>query len=219
MAQNTTNLNLVGNVANPATTSQPDTAQPLITSGRQSEMLISSIHGKYYIAAYRKTCFRFNVTAVTLPKVAATLVSVFSLWNPPSSGVVAELISTDMVGISATFVVDAIGWYFSASNLALAGTFTTPSVALTNHFSARIGETPGNQVQPYTAYTHSGTPARVDIAGGYGAATNTTGWNVHKDYDGRVVVPPGTVISLATSTTAWTGSGADLEVVWSEWPA
>ncbi len=217
MAQNTSIINLVGNVANPATTSQPDAATPLLSSGRQSELLVSGLHGKYYIAAYRRTCFRFNVTAVTLPKVASGLVSVFSLWNPPSSGYVAELISTDMVGISGTFVVDAIGWYFSASNLALAGTFTTPSVALTNHFSARIGDTPANNIIPYTAYTHSGTPARVDIAGGYGAATNTTGWNVHKEYDGRVIVPPGTVISLATSTTAWTGSGADLEAVWSEW--
>ncbi len=218
MGQNTSIINLVGNVANPATTSQPDASTPLLSAGRQSELLVSCIHGKYYIAAYRRSCFRFNVTAVTLPKVASGLVSVFSLWNPPSSGYVAELISTDMVGISGTFVVDAIGWYFSASNLALAGTFTTPSVAGTNHFSARIGDTPANSVIPYTAYTHSGTPTRVDIAGGYGSTANATGWNIHKDYDGRVLVPPGTVISLAASTTVWTATAADLEVVWSEWP-
>jgi hypothetical protein len=218
MGQNTNIINLVGNVANPVSTSQPDGSAPLLSSGRQAELLVSEIHGKYYTSAYRKNVFKFNVTAVTVPHIASGMVSVFSLWNPPQSNVIGELISTDIVNMLATTVVDAFGWYFSASNLALAGTFSTPSVANTNHFSGRLGETPGNLVQAFTSYTHSGTPVRVDIIGGHGAATNATALNIHKDYDGRVLIPPGTVISVGTSTTVATTSGLDLEAVWSEWP-
>ncbi len=218
MAQNTAIINLVGSVLNPASTSQPDGSTPLFGCGRQSEMLTSGIHGTYYTAAYRRNVFRFNVTGVTVPKVAGTLVSVFSLWNPPSSGVVGELISVDTATVLATIVVNAYGWYFTSGSAALAGTFTTPSVAGTNHFSARIGETPANQIQPYTAYTHSGTPVRVDIIGGQGAVTNPTSLNPRKDYNGRLVIPPGTVISFAASTAAGDAAGTDIEAVWTEWP-
>jgi|SRR5271166_45046 len=216
MGQNLNIINLVGNVANPASTSQADGTQPMLTAGRQSELLATEIHGKYYTTAYRKNCFKFNKTAVTIPQVGSAMVSVFSLWNPPSSGVLGELISVDVGLVTATTVVDVLGWYFSATNLALAGTFTTPSVAGTNHFSARVGDSPGNLVAPYLAYTHSGTPVRCDVIGSYGATTDVSTQQIRKDYDGKLLLPPGVVISLGMSTA--TGPvGNDPEVCWSEW--
>lgn len=217
MAQNTSIINLVGNVANPVSTSQPDSSSPLLTAGRQGELVATEIHGKFFIAAYRRNVFKFNVTAKTLPVVASGLVSVFTLWNPPSSGVIAEMISLDIGVVVAATIVDTIGWYFSSGTTALAGTFTTPSVANTNHFSARVGDTPGNLVAPYTAYTHSGTPVRCDIVGSFAATTDTTANDIHKDYDGRMLLPPGVAISLAASTAAAGTVGSDPEVIWSEW--
>ena len=218
MAQNTNIINLVGQVGNPASTSQSDGNTPPISAGRQAELLTAEIHGKYYTAAYRKNVFKFNVTAVTVPVVASGLVSVFTLWNPPSSGVVGEIVETMVGQVLATTVVDTIGWYFSSGNLALAGTFTTKSVALTNHFSARVGDTPANTILPYTAYTHSGTPVRCDIIGSFGAVTDAAFTLPVKAHDGKLLIPPGTAMSIAMSTAAGDAAGLDLQVDWAEWP-
>ncbi len=188
------------------------------TQGRQGEYDIALIHGKNYTGALNKNLFSFNVTAVTIPAIAATLVSVFTLWNPPGSGVIGEMVDTEVGQVLATTVVDTVGWYYSAGAAALAGTFTTPSVALTNHFAARIGDTPANQIKPYTAYTHSGTPARVDIIGAFGATTDAGFALPSKSYDGKLALPPGVAISVAMSTAVGTTSGLDLSCRWLEWP-
>lgn len=206
-----------GNVYNPATTKLTDSLQVPPVLGVQGESLNSDLHGKHFVTAYRKNLFSFNVTAVTIPVIANNLVSVFSLWNPPSSGVVAELVDTEIGQVLATTVVDTVAWYFSNGSKALAGTFTTPSVANTNHFSARVGEVPNNNVIPYTAYTHSGTPVRADMITMFGAVTDASMSAPSKFYDGRVLIPPGTVISVAMSTAAGTTSGLDISCRWAEW--
>ena len=202
-----------------AQTNNPVSSNPVPPSlGRQGELWCAEIRGKYATAAINRGLFKFNVTAVTVPVVASGLVSVFSLWNPPSSGVIAELVETTVGQVLATTVVDVCAWYASFGNLALAGTFTTKSVALTNHFSARIGDSPNPNITPYTAYTHSGTPVRVDIIGSFGATTDAGLSLPSKQHDGKLLVPPGTVVSVAMSTAAGTSSGLDLQCDWMEWP-
>lgn len=202
-------------VANPvAPPSQADSSEVYQLGGKQGEGLVSEIHGKNYTANYRGGLFGFNVTAKTVPVIAATLVSVFSLWNPPSSGVNAELVDTEIGQVLATTVVDAIGWYYSSGSLALAGTFSTAGTAL----SGIIGNAAANKVVPYSAYTHSGTPARVDIIGSFGAVTDVGMSLPMKLYDGRLIIPPGTVVSIAMSTAAGTASGLDISARWIEWP-
>ena len=39
-----------------------------------------------------------------------------------------------------------------------------------------------------------------------------------KIYDGRIIIPPGTVISVAMSTAAGQASGLDISARWIEWP-
>lgn len=207
-----------GNVYSPVGVKQPDSAQIPPMLGVQGEALNSDIHGKHFTTAYRKNLFSFNVTAVTVPVIASGLVSVFSLWNPPNSGVVGELVDTEVGQVLATTVVDTMGWYFSNGSKALAGTFTTPSVANTNHFAGRVGDVPNNQILPYTAYTHSGTPVRFDMVTMFGAVTDASMSAPSKFYDGRVLIPPGTVISIAMTTAAGTTSGLDLSARWAEWP-
>ena len=203
------------NLVNPLpSSSQPDGSQVYALAGKQGEALVSEVHGKFYTSNYRGGLFGFNVTAVTIPAIAATLVSVFSLWNPPSSGVNAELVDTEIGQVLATTVVDAVGWYYSSGSQALGGTFTTKGTAL----SGIIGNVAGNKVLPYSAYTHSGTPARVDIIGSFGAVTDAGLALPMKIYDGRIIIPPGTVISVAMSTAAGQASGLDISARWIEWP-
>ncbi len=201
-------------VSNPSNNSSSDGTTVTALAGKAGEQVVTNLRGKYYTSNYRGTVFTFNRTAVTVPVIAATLVSVFSLWNPPGSGKNAELISFDYGIVLATTVVDVVGLYYSSGSLALAGTFTTAGTAL----SGSVGSTAANVVLPYSAYTHSGTPTRHSILGFFGAVTTTNSQPAHLDFDGRVIVPPGTVVSIAMSTAASTTSGVDLGLTWAEVP-
>lgn len=187
--------------------------------GKQGEKLSADLHGKYFNAAMRRNIFKFNRTAVTVPVVAATLVSVFSLYNPPGSGVVAEIVSTEIGQVLATTVVDTLGWYFSSGSNATGATFTTPAVANVDFLSGRVGDVPAAQCVPYRAVTHVGTPVRIDMVAAFGAVTDAVVLpSLAKSHDGALIVPPGVLISLAMSTAAGTASGLDLGLTWAEWP-
>lgn len=205
-----------GFVLNPVQNVQDGSAQVVPILGRSAEMLQSPIHGDMFNVALRGKAFRFAVSAVTVPVVASGLVSVFSLFNPPNSNTIAELIDVTIDQVLATTVVDTFGWYASFGSVAAAATFTTKGVALTNYFSARFGDTPGGAVIPYSAATHSGTPVLQDTIGSHGATSNNIG--IRKQYRGNALILPGTLISLAASTAASTASGLALSCTWAEWP-
>lgn len=192
-------------------------AQSLI--GKQGEALAADLHGQFYNMAVRGKVGKFNRTGITVPVVANNLVSVFGLHNPAGSGVIAEIIQTEVAQVAATTVVDALGWYFSTAALSLLATFTTPSVANTNFFSGRVGDAPGLGCVPYNAVTHSGTPVRVDVVFSFGAVTDAVVFGgVAKNHNGTLLLPPGILMSLAMSTAAGTATGLDLGVAWAEFP-
>jgi hypothetical protein len=196
----------------PASSSNADGQEIFALAGKQGDALVSDLHGKHFTANYRGKLFEASAAAVTVPVVAATLVSVFTLYNPVASGVNMELVEASLANVVATTVVDAAGWYYSTAALTALGTFTTKGTVQ----SLVAGNSPANQGLFYSAYTHSGTPVLVDIIGGYGAATSLVG--VSKFYDGRLIIPPGIAMSLAMSTNAGTTSGITASVIWQESP-
>lgn len=201
-------------VLNPSTTRRADGDQPVMGAGLNGEMLASEIHGKFYTINKRGGLFTANVTAVTVPVVAATMVSVFSLYNPRNSGVDMELVDLDITSVLATLVVNTFGLYYSAGKNADTATFTTKVAP--QH--GRVGENPGNKGEFYSALTHVGTPVRWRILGGHHATTSTAAGGIHVDFDGKAIIPPGVAVSLAASTAAGTTSGLDVGVSWAEWP-
>ena len=205
-----------GRVIAPGTVKKAIGDSPELGMGEQGEQLTSEIHGKFYTINKSGNVFTANVTAVTVPVVAATLVSVFSLYNPRNSGVNLELIDTDITSVLATLVVNTYGWYFSADKNADTATFTTKG---TPNSGLLDGGPAGNKGQFYSALTHVGTPVRWKIIGGDHATTSTAVGGIHRDWDGAAIVKPGTIISIAASTAAATTSGTDLGVTWAEWPA
>lgn len=213
-----------GQVINPSTVNISPAATPTTvpTMGRQGDTVISEYRGKFGVANQNKSLFGFLVTGVTVPVVASGLVSVFTLYNPANSGVLAEITSVDVGTVLATTVVDVLGWYSSSAALTTLGTFTTKGVPLpstsANWFSGRVQDTPTGQVIPYSAYTHSGTPVLSDIVGTWGAVTSTNEGSIHKAYDGELLLPPGIAMSLAMTTAASTSSGLSLGVHWIEVP-
>lgn len=189
---------------------------PLTESGgRGGEVLVNEVHGKYYTAAYYGAMYSFNVTAVTLPVIAATLASKATLYNPPTSAKNLELVDIDIGIVLATTVVDVVGLYWQSTTLASLGTLTTIGVFGTNWFAGSLGGNAG-QGNPYSAFTHSGTPVRVDIVSTFGATSTTADAPVHKDFDGKIIIPIGHVVSVAMSTAAGTASGVDVGMRWME---
>lgn len=205
---------LVGNVVNAFSTSAPDNSDNPLGLGRQTEQLVSEIHGKYYTANYRKVLFGFNVTAVTVPVVASGLVSVFSLYNPAGSPVNLEIVDFDMGLVLATTVVDVLGLYTSSIPLTAKGTFTTAGSPV----SGVVGSGLVGYGVPYSAYTHSGTPTRHSILATFGAVTDAQMGSFNIPIDGKIIIPPGVIVSAAMSTAAGTAAGIDLGVRWLEVP-
>lgn len=202
-------------IASPTQSTQPvgSTLQNDFT-GPNGEKLVSDVHGRFFNVNYRGGLFTFNVAAVTLPVNAGSLASKFGIYNPPSSGKNMELVCMDAASVVATTVVDAIGLYYSSGSTAAAATFTTPGTIL----SSIVGGNAASVVTAYTAVSHSGTPALHSILTTWGATTAATQGTNHYDFDGRIIVPPGTLISLAMTTAASTASGITLGLTWAEFP-
>lgn len=216
MGQNTSVINLVGNVVNPNSINQQVGNQPLFSAGRQGEVLTSEVHGKWYQYAANGALFTANVTAVTIPVIANGLVSVFSLYNPVGSGIIMELVDFDLGSVLATTVVDTVGLYFDAGTRAAAATFTTKGTIQ----SGLIGSGLVGKGQFYSALTHvnSAGTARYRILGSFGATTDAVSSFPHVDFDGKAIIPEGVIVSVAMSTAAGTASGLDVGMSWIEAP-
>lgn len=203
---------------NPFAVSLPPGSAPTNESGdRGGGKYTQDYHGRWYAGSYYNRVFSFNVTAVTLPVIAATLASKASLYNPPQSTVNLELIAIDVGSVVATDVVDVVGIYWQGPTLASLATLTTIGVFGTNWFAGNTGGNAG-QGNPYSALTHSGTPVRIDIVSFFGATTTTAAAADRKEYDGRKLFPPGHVMSVAMSTAASTATGIDIGIEWQEVP-
>jgi hypothetical protein len=209
------------NPQNPLAISLPPGTQPQFHSvGRGGEVFGQEIHGKWYYGSYYNRVYNFLRSAVTVPTIAGStnLVSVFSLYNPPTSTVNLELIDFDMGVTTTTLVVNTLGLYWQGPTLAAQATLTTIGVFGTNWFSGLLGGNAG-QGNPYSALTHVNTNVtnfrRVDILTSFGAVSSTNDLPCHKEFDGRVLIQPGCVITVATSTAA-TNADVDLGLRWLE---
>lgn len=203
---------IFGQVGPPASPSLSDGANQAALQGKNGEIVASELHGKYYTGAYRGKLFSATAPAVTIPVVASGLVSVFTLYNPPASGVNMEIVDTTISQVVAATIVDTVGWYYSTAPATAAGTFTTKGTVQ----SQIVGANPNNAGSFYSAYTHSLTPTLIDVIGDFGATTNATSTLPTKVYDGRLILPPGIAMSVAMSTAAGSTSGLTIQATWAE---
>lgn len=204
-----------GIVNPPSSTSAQDGANPLVLQGKAGELVKTDLHGKWYTAAYRGRVFSGSVAAVTLPTNASNLVSVFSLFNPANSPVNVELISLNWAYVVATTVVNGIGLYYQR----IGGAVTIPTSQTAGTVtSGLVGNTASPQALFLSAATHVGTPTLGTIVGYTGAVTSTAA-NINQYlFDGKFVLPPNTIVSVAMTTAASTASGFTGSLDWAEWP-
>ncbi len=179
----------------------------------EANLLSENLSGRWAERAYRGNVHTFSVAAVTIPVNAGTLASVFGIYNPPGSGKVLEMIDTAIVNVVAATVVQGFGWYSSTVALSALATFTTPGTAR----NARMQDPSTTVARVYTAVTHSGTPNLEALIGGDGATANATGLQ-YMLWNGKLMIPPGVLASVATTTGASTSSGKTILTAWADVP-
>lgn len=204
---------LAGRIGSLSTRSNGETRTVVRMSG-EGAILADNAGGRYLERTYRGDVYFASAAAVTLPVNANNLVSLFGLYNPPSSGVLLEIIDVEAHYVVATTVVNALGVYSSTAALSAAATFTTAGTAR----SRRVQDGASNAARFYTAVTHSGTPSLEAIVGGWGAVTDGGSTPIRKEFNGSLIVPQGILISLAMTTAAATASGVTLGMTWAEIP-
>jgi hypothetical protein len=199
---------IYGQVGAPSNTSAPDGSNQPILQGKSGEFIDSNLHGKYYTSAYRGKVYVATtlIAGVTLP-VNTTTAPTYTVFNPASSGVNLELISLD------------IGWPAAATTVVatILGTllFQTPtSTTAGNIYQMPYkGTTGGGQAQFYTAATIVASTTHIPLLQVTSTADAMTA--SHYDFDGRIVLAPGSGITL-TSTPVQTGVAMPL-LVWAEY--
>jgi hypothetical protein len=207
---------IFGSVGAIPATSVPDGSNAAAMQGKANELVFSELRGKYSVANYRNRLFSSTAAAVTIPVVTTAVVSVFTLYNPPGSGVYAEMVETTIGQVLAATVVNTVGWYFNTAASTAAGTFTTKGTVQNNN----VGGFAVGGVQFFSAYTSQAaiTPTLIDIVGTYGATTNTNALPVQKLHDGKLNLLPGIAMHLLMSTAASTTAGVTVQATWAEFP-
>lgn len=203
------NTIIQGQVGAPSTTSMGDGAFPNILLGKQAEMVQTQLHGKYYTAAYRNLVFTTGVliAGVTIP-VNTTTAPTFTLFNPAGSGKNLELLSLDIAWpAAATTVVASLLGTLSAQ--------VPTSVTAGNVYRMPFtGTTGGNAGLFYTAATITASTTHTALLNVTSTADQMTA--SHYDWDGRLILAPGTLFTL-TSSPVQTGVALPT-LSWAEFP-
>ena len=202
---------------NPNTSQNSDTTSAPMMTGRHGDLLMSDVHGKYFAAASRNNVFFGStvIAGVALPVNAANVVSKFTLWNALGSGVNVELIEFGMGIDSATTVVNGV---VAGFQYGVGGAITDPGTltALATSKSI-IGTSPVATLYSAATLVNAAVLSPlIPIFGGFGAVTNAANAPDPYKFDGKIVLPPGSLVTFLTTVAAATAAFYGLS--WAEWP-
>ena len=200
---------LYGQVNNIPNASVVDgTNQPAL-QGKAGDLIVSELHGKWFTQSYRGNVFSLSspIAGTAVGTATSTNMTSCTLWNPLGSGKVFELISVDInvlatIGIGGFALSSAVNLGANAGTGAPVISFTSVSAINTNVGSGNVS------VSKTAAGAFSVTTAPVLFTNlGVSTASSTAGTGSYLtriDIDGKIVVAPGSAISLvaAAATTA-----------------
>lgn len=184
--------------------------------GKYGDQLATALHGKYAEQALRGNLFLAStvVAGLAIP-ISTTTAPTVMLWNPGDSGVNAVLgrytagqVSGDAVaaniGLVAVSTLVSVGSNIATGNLITA---FAQNVLNTNTFNAKLNSGARPQVKSSTQGTNTITAGTWIKSLGMGwnsqLATSVSGGNVFNyDFDGEIVLPPGTAIHVAATAAS-----------------
>lgn len=218
---------MYGAVGAPSTTSAADSTNLPILQGKQSELVVTELHGKYYTQAYRSNVFWASAAATGL------ITTIFSnttyvgllLWNPQGSGKNLVPIRATQGRILAATTVCAFGHSYLIN--AGAGVSTGAPISAFTAITATRGpaNNPGLTGQGSSvALVGGGATFTTALAwgrsNGFAAGTETTAiveQAYSEDFDGNLVIPPGTLMAVFAASAAQGGTWLP-SVLWEEVP-
>jgi hypothetical protein len=221
-------LPLTGVVGAPSNVSSADGVSLPLLQGKQSELLASELHGKYYTQAYRANAFYASVAATGVVTTAFSNGSYIGglLWNPSGSGKNCVPIRATQGRILAATTVCAFGHAYLANAGAGVGTaapisaFTTIAAALRGPLNQPGITGQGGSVALIGAGATFTTALTWGRTNGFAAGTETTAIVEQayvEDFDGMLIIPPGTVFAFFAATAAQGGTWVP-SIVWEEVP-
>lgn len=215
---------ITGIVQPPAAPSLADGASPLgVTLGKQGDVIVSELQGKYSIQTYRGNLYEYAtpVAGVTLTTTGST-VQTFAVLNPSGSGKIIVPVRLD-VGIIANVTSAVLGWTVSTltgpgivagTSAITAGTLVT---AVNGRTDLGLNAT---QTKVFSTITLGTAPTLKRLSGiswGSPLATTAAVFPVlFEEYDGTFQIGPGTGVFLGASTAP--GGATTVHLSWIEIP-
>jgi len=211
-----------GQVRNPNTSVATDGVSYDALQGKQGELIVSDLHGKYFTQSYRGNLFVMNVTATAIP-VTTTTAPTFALWNPQGNMKLANIVKLSLGYVVTTSTAGNILWSYQlgvGANVGTAAPITAYAAGTATNLN--IGSGVVTTMKPGIAtitLTAAGTVLR---ATGFSQLVTTPAtaylpwvtWN--DEPDGTLIVPPGCIIYLTASVA--TASTYTCSMVWEEVP-
>lgn len=214
-----------GVVQAPSNTSAPDGSQNLpMLQGKQNEQIYAKLHGDAYTQAYRGNVFWASaaVTGIITTIFSNTTYVGLLLWNQSTTKNLVPIRATQGRILAATTVC-AFGSCFIAGAGSGLGTpisaFTT--ITATRGSAANPGVTgQGASVALVGGGATLGTAFAWGLANGLAAGTETTAiveQSFVQEFQGSVIVPPGSVMAVMAASAAQGGTWVP-SIVWEETP-
>ncbi len=212
-----------GTVTGLPTVSPTDGGNLPIAQGKQGDLLVSQMHGKYYTACYRGAVFIASTLAagIVVPFIAATVASKHSLWNPAASGKVLELIDINLLQVPGSSLITGTAIAFQgplAQTGGVAGTLTVSTGAFS---CARVGSNFPSVATLYSAATLTNVAianlSPVIMLYNSIATTTISQGPTNYQFDGKIVMTPDTISALVDTITG-TQSASPVSISWAEWP-
>ena len=205
---------IYGQIGNVPSSSLGDSVNAPLLQGKAGEGVFAELHGKFYTQAYRGRVFAAStaIAGTAVGTATSTNLTNLTLWNPLGSGVNLELVSID-VNILTTIGVGGLGLSYATGVGANIGTgapvisqtaitpvnaFVGASATVAGASAAKVGSTTSLTTAP-ALFANLGVSTQSSTAG-------TGAYLTRIDMDGKVVVAPGSLITLvaAAATTAAT---------------
>lgn len=174
-----------------------DSSKTIARAGKQGDLMVSELHGRYYEQTYRGNLFSVCTqgTGVTTSAALATAFTGLAVGNPAGSGV-------NLVLNKFTCAQFAVG---AAATIGIMGGTGAITASLTAQ-SRIIG---GGAVSKATATAGQtiSTPVLIATFGEVGSLA-TTGYGLQAgisvDLEGSVIIPPGSFVSSYTAIATTT---------------
>lgn len=200
-----------GQVQQPLPLSATDGNNYPFLQGKQMEMIVSELHGKYYTQTARGNLFIGPIATASAIPITSTTAPTMILWNPTGSGKNAILVrytagwaaTTEAPGNIQLAFVTGVGANIATGAPITAFTTVTP-------FNGLLGSGTVSSMKFGSAATLTAATSFIPLGLSHLTTTGTATFGSFTylvDFDGMIIVPPGVAIfDVASTATASTYS-------------